>query len=65
MVGEATEASPSAIWKRVTFSFNGGSDGLAAQEGRNIENVLLGRIVHGGGPAVRIEALRSGLACIF
>src|SRR5262245_46665403 len=45
--------------------FNGGSDDLAAQEGRYIENVLLDRIVHWGGPAIRIEALRSRLAYVF
>src|SRR5262245_16464692 len=44
---------------------NGGSDDLAAQERRNIENVLLDRIVHWRGPAIRIEALRSRLAGIF
>ena len=65
MVCESAEASHSAIWKGDTFSFNGGSAGLAAQEGRNIENVLLDRIVHRGGPAVRIEALRSRLARKF
>jgi hypothetical protein len=53
------------FWKRVAFSFNGGSDRLAAQEGRNIENGLLGRIVHRGRPAVRIETLRSRLVRIF
>src|SRR5262245_20742688 len=45
--------------------FDGGSVSLATQEGRNIENVLLDRIMHRRGPAVRIEALRNRLACIF
>ena len=48
MVCSSSSGSPSAIRKRGTFSFNGGSDGLAAQEGRNIENLFLGRILHGG-----------------
>ena len=42
-----------------------GSGGLAAQEGRDIENVFLDQIARGGGAAVRIEALRSRLARIF
>ena len=42
-----------------------GSVGLAAQEGRDIENVFLGRVAHRRGAAVRIEALRSRMARIF
>jgi transposase len=42
-----------------------GSVGLAAQEGRDIENVFLDRVAHRRGAAVRIEALRSRMARIF
>ncbi len=42
-----------------------GSVGLAAQEGRDIENVFLDRVAHRRVAAVRIEALRSRMARIF
>ena len=38
---------------------------LAAEEGRNIELVVLGRVMHSRLTAVRIEALRSSPAGIF
>jgi hypothetical protein len=43
----------------------GGSVGLAAQEGRDIENVFLDQMTRGRGATVRIEALRSRAARIF
>ena len=36
-----------------------GSDGLAAEEDRDVENLFLDRIAHRRSAAVRIEALRS------
>jgi hypothetical protein len=47
------------------FGSYDGSVVLAAQEGRDIENVFINRIAHGRGAAVRIEALRSRMARIF
>jgi hypothetical protein len=45
--------------------FYGGSVSLAAQEGRDIENVFLDRIAHTRGAAIRIEVLRSRMARIY
>ena len=42
-----------------------GSVGLAAQKGRDIENVFLDRIAHRRGAADRIETRRSRMARIF
>jgi hypothetical protein len=57
------EASP------LYFGSYDGSVVLAAQEGRDIENVFINRIAHGRGTAVRIEALQrrraSGVARHF
>src|ERR1700675_1784430 len=47
------------------FGSYDGSVVLAAQEGRDIENVFINRIAHRRGAAVRIEALRSRIARIF
>jgi hypothetical protein len=47
------------------FGSYDGSVGLAAQEGRDIENVFLDRIARRRGAAVRIEALRSRMARVF
>src|SRR6185312_14569664 len=38
---------------------------LPAQESRNIELVLVGRIMHRRGPSVRVQALRSGPPGVF
>src|SRR5579885_3903301 len=42
-----------------------GSVGLAAQEGRDVELIILGRVMHRCRPAMGIEALRRGAAGIF
>src|SRR5207237_9656963 len=52
----ASQSSASDTWKRIDS--NDGSVRLAAQEGRDIENLFLDRAAYGSGAAERIEALR-------
>src|SRR5665647_2432029 len=47
------------------LSLSDRSVGLPAQEGRDIELVFLGRIMHRRGPTVGVETLRSGAPGIF
>src|ERR1700730_6618420 len=54
-----------ALGNELLFCSCDGSVGLAAQEGRDIENVFFDQIAHRSGAAVRIEALRSRMARIF
>jgi hypothetical protein len=42
-----------------------GSVGLAAQEGRDVENLFLDRVAYGSGAAERVEALRRCRSCLF
>src|SRR5437764_1410419 len=46
------------IWNQTLTTPNDGSLRLAAQEGRDVQNLFLDRVADGRGAAERIEALR-------